>query len=79
MTSTSKLPKEIHAKHDSPMKKRSNVKVIVETSFMRLSGDHGTPMMSRVGRQTATEILEFHGEPMVKAESSFAQQRNEMA
>jgi hypothetical protein len=37
----------------------------VSTSFCRPSGDHGTPMFSRIGKQTAVEILEFHGEPMV--------------
>ena len=58
---------------------RANIRVIVDTTYMKPSGDHGSPMMSRVGRQTATETLEFHGEPMVQCESSFAQKRREQA
>ena len=54
-----------------------NIKVIVTTSFMKPSGEHGTPMFSRVGKQTATEILEFQGESMVQGISSFQQIRNE--
>ena len=51
---------------------RANIKVIAETSFMKPSGEHGTPMFSRVGKQTATETLEFQGESKVQCESSFA-------
>ena len=58
---------------------RENITVIVETSFMKPSGDHGTPMFSRVGRQTAVETLEFHGEPAVQCESSFAKERRTQA
>ena len=46
----SNLPPEVNTE---------NIKVIVTTSFMKPSGEHGTPMFSRVGKQTATEILEF--------------------
>jgi len=29
---------------------------LVETSYCRKSGEYGTPMFSRVGKQTCTEI-----------------------
>ena len=41
------------------------IKVLVNTSYTRPSGELGVPMFSRIGKQTAVEILEFHGEPMI--------------
>ena len=52
-------------------------RVMIQTEFMKPSGEFGTPMFSRVGKQTVTEIQEFQGPPMVQCESSFAQVRNE--
>ena len=33
-----------------PIINSQNIKVIAATSFMKASGEHGTPMFSRVGR-----------------------------
>jgi len=43
--SEEKEEKEVTSRFD-----RGNIKVIAETSFMKPSGEHGTPMFSRVGR-----------------------------
>lgn len=33
-------------------------------------------MFSRIGKQTAVEILEFHGEPKIQVESTAVQKKN---
>ena len=51
------------------------IRVLVNTSFTRPSGEYGVPMFSRIGKQTAVEILEFHGEPMVQVDSTAVQKK----
>lgn len=51
------------------------IKVLVNTSYTRPSGELGVPMFSRIGKQTAVEILEFHGEPMVQVDSTAVQKK----
>ena len=46
------------------------IKVLVNTSYTRPSGELGVPMFSRIGKQTAVEILEFHGESMIQVDST---------
>ena len=47
------------------------MKLLVETRTMKSSGEHGTPMLSARGKQTAVEILEFQSPSKIQAESRF--------
>ena len=51
------------------------IKVLVNTSFTRPSGESGAPMFSRIGKQTVLEILEFHGESAVQVDSTAVQKK----
>lgn len=51
------------------------IKVLVNTSFTRPSGERGVPMFSRIGKQTAVEILEFHGESKIQVDSTAVQKK----
>jgi len=39
------------------------------------SGDFGSPMFSRLGKATTVDHVEFHNEPTVQVESTFAKEK----
>ena len=52
---------------------KPRVKVVADSTFCKSSGTKGgTPMFSRVGKQTVAEDLTFEGEKRVQAESKIA-------
>lgn len=49
------------------------IRGIVATKYCRLSGEHGSPMFSRVGKYTTIDKVEFHNAPAVQVDSTFEQ------